>query len=488
MQASAHKPSTPKHMPLIRVVPVATSESVESAKQGHRTVKVSHQSPRSVHEDGGHRATGVRSSCQFEVRVYKTPDKVRYSAHEREELKDDAYPQLKCFQCKSIGIREIPVTHDNLDKTKLLNDEYWLELDAGAVERKRKKQIELAQKQQNGSQQKVKNNWFHQNFQAQLDAFISTGYSPDSIQRSDIESADWGSECLWPAATAKAQGGKKVQQDYTGNTAFDVFTPDGHLPYQAYFVLDGHGEEAERFVCLALPMLKEKINADLNSFSEKLYLDVAENCALKKSFVDTSVCIKNLGLAFSGMWCGSTVCTMLIRGRKLVVANLGDTRAIASDSAGKTVQLTVDAKPEDSVFGSSIYKRGGKVIQDGSGNAYRVGNMLAPARSLGCGIVTGVSARPKISEYNLGDEEETLVIASDGVWDIASSDQVGKLASGMRKVGASPKEVANAIISLCLKAATEANKIIMPPITSFPDNMSVVVVFADENEHLETTV
>ncbi|KAL8171902.1 hypothetical protein V2J09_023706, partial [Rumex salicifolius] len=118
---------------------------------------------------------------------------------------------------------------------------------------------------------------------------------------------------------------------------------------------------------------------------------------------------------------GSTAVTaILINCRRLVVANVGDSRAVVCRN-GKAKQLTVDHEPvkeED-----DIESRGGFVTRN-PGDVPRVDGELAVSRAFGDrSIKEHLSMDPHIMSVVLDDDAEFAVLASDGIWHVISNPE-----------------------------------------------------------------
>ena len=132
----------------------------------------------------------------------------------------------------------------------------------------------------------------------------------------------------------------------------------------------------------------------------------------------------------------------VIRGKQLLVLNVGDSRAILASEVGeerKIVALTRDHKPSLEDEKQRILKAGGRVFsmeyEDGYNGPARVWLAdqdvpgLAMSRSL-CDTVAhsvGVISEPEITEYELTDDDRVLVMGSDGLWEFISSEEVIEL-------------------------------------------------------------
>jgi len=104
--------------------------------------------------------------------------------------------------------------------------------------------------------------------------------------------------------------------------------------------------------------------------------------------------------------------------RVLYTANAGDARAVLC-RAGKAVRLSYDHKGSDKQEAKRITDAGGFVMSG------RVNGVLAVTRSLGdSSMKEFVVGAPYTTETELCDDDEFLVLACDGLWDVANDQSV----------------------------------------------------------------
>ncbi|KIY63611.1 protein serine/threonine phosphatase 2C [Cylindrobasidium torrendii FP15055 ss-10] len=102
--------------------------------------------------------------------------------------------------------------------------------------------------------------------------------------------------------------------------------------------------------------------------------------------------------------------------RVLYSANVGDARGVLC-RGGKAIRLTYDHKGSDKQEAKRITDAGGFVMSG------RVNGVLAVTRSLGdSSMKEFVVGAPYTTETELCDEDEFLILACDGLWDV-STDQ-----------------------------------------------------------------
>lgn len=99
--------------------------------------------------------------------------------------------------------------------------------------------------------------------------------------------------------------------------------------------------------------------------------------------------------------------------RVLYTANVGDARAVLC-RGGKAVRLTYDHKGSDAQEAKRIMDAGGFVMNN------RVNGVLAVTRSLGDAAMKDfVVGAPYTTETTLSDQDSFLIVACDGLWDVA---------------------------------------------------------------------
>ncbi|XP_018444369.1 probable protein phosphatase 2C 69 isoform X2 [Raphanus sativus] len=116
---------------------------------------------------------------------------------------------------------------------------------------------------------------------------------------------------------------------------------------------------------------------------------------------------------------GSTASTAILIGDRLLVANVGDSRAVIS-RGGTAIAVSRDHKPDQSDERERIENAGGFVMWAGT---WRVGGVLAVSRAFGDRLLKQyVVADPEIREEKIDETLEFLILASDGLWDVFSNE------------------------------------------------------------------
>ncbi|KAJ1264372.1 hypothetical protein BS78_09G258200 [Paspalum vaginatum] len=118
---------------------------------------------------------------------------------------------------------------------------------------------------------------------------------------------------------------------------------------------------------------------------------------------------------------GSTAVVAVVCSSHVIVANCGDSRAVLCRGK-QPLALSVDHKPNREDEYARIEAQGGKVIQ---WNGYRVLGVLAMSRSIGDRYLKPyIIPVPEVTVVARAKEDECLILASDGLWDVMSNEEV----------------------------------------------------------------
>ncbi|CAH2069460.1 unnamed protein product [Thlaspi arvense] len=185
---------------------------------------------------------------------------------------------------------------------------------------------------------------------------------------------------------------------------------------------------------------------------------------------------------------GSTAVVSVLTPEKIIVANCGDSRAVLCRN-GKPIPLSSDHKPDRPDELDRIQAAGGRVIYwDGP----RVLGVLAMSRAIGDNYLKPyVISKPEVTVTDRVNEDDFLILASDGLWDVVSNETAcnvvrmclgGKVKSGLSPsperdlAGAGTVVIGGGEISDkgCEEASILLTRLALARQSS--DNVSVVVV------------
>uniref|UniRef100_A0A1D1YAG8 protein-serine/threonine phosphatase n=1 Tax=Anthurium amnicola TaxID=1678845 RepID=A0A1D1YAG8_9ARAE len=118
---------------------------------------------------------------------------------------------------------------------------------------------------------------------------------------------------------------------------------------------------------------------------------------------------------------GSTAVVAVLCSCHIIVANCGDSRAVLCRGK-QPLPLSVDHKPNREDEYARIEAAGGKVIR---WNGYRVLGVLAMSRSIGDRYLKPwIIPEPEVICVPRMKEDDCLILASDGLWDVMSNEEV----------------------------------------------------------------
>ncbi|KAE8713326.1 putative protein phosphatase 2C 18 [Hibiscus syriacus] len=181
---------------------------------------------------------------------------------------------------------------------------------------------------------------------------------------------------------------------------------------------------------------------------------------------------------------GTTAVTLVKQGPYLVIGNVGDSRAVLAtrdkDNSLTAVQLTVDLKPNLPAEEERIRRCKGRVFalhnEPTVARVWLPNNDapgLAMARAFGdfCLKDFGLISVPEVYYRRLSEEDEFIVLATDGIWDVLSNNEVVDI------VASAParSSAARALVH----SAVRAWRYKYP--TSKVDDCAVVCLFLDSN-------
>lgn len=137
---------------------------------------------------------------------------------------------------------------------------------------------------------------------------------------------------------------------------------------------------------------------------------------------------------------GSTAVTaILIDGRRLWIANVGDSRAVLSRK-GQAVQMTIDHEPNTER--GSIETRGG-FVSNLPGDVPRVNGQLAVSRAFGDrSLKSHLRSDPDVQTTDIDVDIEILILASDGIWKVMANQEAVDIAKRMKDPHKAAKQLA----------------------------------------------
>lgn len=229
---------------------------------------------------------------------------------------------------------------------------------------------------------------------------------------------------------------------------------EDHPCSQAFFaVYDGHsGVDASDYAAIHLHCHLAR--------SRNITKDPAQ--ALKEAFEKTDECFVAKAKR-EGLRSGSTGVAVLISGESLYVAWLGDSQVVLS-KGGQAAQLMSPHKPDREDERQRIEALGGCVVYFG---AWRVNGSLSVSRAIGdAEHKPYISGEPEVEEFILEGDEDFLILACDGLWDVVKPPEAVECVVQYLAEGGERSSVAKLLVDSAKNAGSN-------------DNITVVVVFLD---------
>jgi len=243
--------------------------------------------------------------------------------------------------------------------------------------------------------------------------------------------------------------GKKKNQDRS--LIIDDFEDSCGL----YGCFDGHGEKGHEVSQFLIDNIPNCIKQTREKYkSVKKYLTKGFLLCNKKLRKNGHKKIKNVILKNKYSSSGSTGIVCYIKNKKIYSCNVGDSRAILvqknNDDGMRILPLSRDHTPERPNEEKRILDNGGDVRKSKGLTGKRVylsGESmpgLAVTRAFGDFGVSdiGVIASPEIITHTISDNDKMLILASDGVWEFISNDEVIDLISNCE----TPEECSKTIV------------------------------------------
>ncbi|PIA61984.1 hypothetical protein AQUCO_00200167v1 [Aquilegia coerulea] len=184
---------------------------------------------------------------------------------------------------------------------------------------------------------------------------------------------------------------------------------------------------------------------------------------------------------------GSTAVVSIVTSEKIITANCGDSRAVLC-RGGKAIPLSSDHKPDRLDERLRIEAAGGHVIYWDVPRVVGDLGVLAMSRAIGDDYLKPyVCSEPEVTITDRTVEDECLILASDGLWDVLSNETACCIARMCLKNGQVPpclpsksNEVEGSD-KACVNAALLLTKLAL--VRNTTDNVSVIVVDLRRKQH-----
>ena len=241
---------------------------------------------------------------------------------------------------------------------------------------------------------------------------------------------------IFPYTHVGFDGEEPKENNQDNYFIFKNFTDNKDYIYMS--VCDGHGVEGHfvsSFIKEVLPyyMSENLKNRDILNEKEITHQIITETFLIVNHMLVSN---ENINSLFSGTTCVSVIFTP----ERLIVPNIGDSRAVLArfdkqTGKYKAIELSRDHKPTEKDEAKRIYENNGR-IQPFTEDGEFVGPQrvwikeeevpgLAMTRSFGDRVAAtvGVMSEPEIKEFDFDENDKFMIIASDGIWEFISSQE-----------------------------------------------------------------
>ena len=231
--------------------------------------------------------------------------------------------------------------------------------------------------------------------------------------------------------------------------------PDGLNDWSFFAVFDGHAGAKASAYCAERLLDSITSNEDFKSNAgvEPPTLDSVTK-GIKTGFLHLDDQMRRIPEMLNGDdKSGSTAVGVMVSPKQVFFVNCGDSRAIIS-SAGKVSFSTQDHKPINPEEKERIQNAGGTVM------IQRVNGSLAVSRALGdfdYKNVKGkgpceqlVSPEPEIYTLDRTSQDEFIVLACDGIWDVMRNEEICDYVRYRMQLTDNLESICNNVIDTCL--------------------------------------
>jgi protein phosphatase 1B len=230
--------------------------------------------------------------------------------------------------------------------------------------------------------------------------------------------------------------------------------PSNHTNWAYFAVFDGHAGAGVSAYCAA-NLLDSILKTEQFQRGASGNNKVDVTAGIRAGFLNLDERMKSAvpQIASGEDKSGSTAVCALISDTHLYISNCGDSRAVLA-RGGEVALATTDHKPSNPIERERIVNAGGSVM------IQRVNGSLAVSRALGdfdFKMVEGrgpteqlVSPEPDVYVLDRSENDEFLILACDGIWDVISSRDLCDYIRSRLRISDKLDHVCNEVVDTCL--------------------------------------
>mmetsp|Transcript_24985 Transcript_24985/g.31471 ORF Transcript_24985/g.31471 Transcript_24985/m.31471 type:complete len:435 (+) Transcript_24985:3-1307(+) len=227
-----------------------------------------------------------------------------------------------------------------------------------------------------------------------------------------------------------------------------------------FSVFDGHGDDGDKCAIQTSNIVEEECEKLLRSYNGSADMESYVQKTFKDAYLKANSTLEENGY---GETSGTTATSLYVTDDKgLHVANIGDSRCIVVSKNGEVTVLSRDHTPDREDEKERIISYGGFVmtsaeydVMDSSIHSFIsvTSNINEPLRVWskegkfpGCAFSRsigdmnakdlGITAEPEFMSSRIGEEMDSIILGSDGIFDFIPDQEIAEIALGEKDTGA----------------------------------------------------
>ena len=283
----------------------------------------------------------------------------------------------------------------------------------------------------------------------------------------------------------KSEEGPKINQD----SILEILNINNNNNFSIFGVFDGHGNEGHlisQFIVKTMKniLLNDEKLKQISKNTNEIYSYLKEN---NYEFIRDLIS-KSENLLFNdyeeeSKYSGTTCNLVIIIGKKVICANIGDSRAFMIKNHKTIIELSSDQKPDNPSEKERIESKGGEIRQYIENNE-PIGPMrvfkknenypgIAMARSIGDKLadLIGVISEPEIKEFDIDINCKYIICGSDGIFEFLTNEKIAHIINKYYKKN-DPKECCDVIIKKSVELWNKYDTVV--------DDHSIIIIFFNQ--------
>ena len=283
----------------------------------------------------------------------------------------------------------------------------------------------------------------------------------------------------------KNEEGPKINQD----SILEILNINNNNNFSIFGVFDGHGNEGHlisQFIVKTMKniLLNDEKLKQISKNTNEIYSYLKEN---NYEFIRDLIS-KSENLLFNNYeeeskYSGTTCNLVIIIGKKVICANIGDSRAFMIKNHKTIIELSSDQKPDNPSEKERIESKGGEIRQYIENNE-PIGPMrvfkknenypgIAMARSIGDKLadLIGVISEPEIKEFDIDINCKYIICGSDGIFEFLTNEKIAHIINKYYKKN-DPKECCDVIIKKSVELWNKYDTVV--------DDHSIIIIFFNQ--------